>query len=190
MFKLTEENYLLYFGIFISSGALLLTDFIQGGRLYNTPGLLAWIAIGPFTITGKALFVDDLPKWLSGSNPDPTPGNRQEENMKQDENAVSPVIGVILMVAITVVLATIVFVLVNQLANPSDTPPQIAFEKESDYLRVIQAPVDLVWEDFVVAGCNNIPTGTLDAGDKIEECTGEVTITHSPTNALIYSTAF
>lgn len=50
---------------------------------------------------------------------------------KNNEEAVSPVIGVILMVAITVVLAAVVFVLVSDLGDGAGSDnPQVAFTKD------------------------------------------------------------
>jgi flagellin-like protein len=50
---------------------------------------------------------------------------------KQNDEAVSPVIGVILMVAITVVLAAVVFVLVSNLSKgANNAAPQVAFTKD------------------------------------------------------------
>lgn len=42
---------------------------------------------------------------------------------RRDCSAVSPVIGTVLMVAVTVVLAAIVYVVVNPLVNPEEEPP-------------------------------------------------------------------
>ncbi|HET6399612.1 MAG TPA: type IV pilin N-terminal domain-containing protein [Candidatus Thermoplasmatota archaeon] len=57
---------------------------------------------------------------------------KANQAFKANEEAVSPVIGVILMVAITVVLAAVVFVLVTRLAgNSNDAAPQISFSKQS-----------------------------------------------------------
>lgn len=50
---------------------------------------------------------------------------------KADEEAVSPVVGVILMVAITVVLAAVVFVLVNNLGKGGENKPNIGFAQNS-----------------------------------------------------------
>jgi archaeal type IV pilus assembly protein PilA len=57
---------------------------------------------------------------------------KANQAFKANEEAVSPVIGVILMVAITVVLAAVVFVLVTRLAgNNNDAAPQISFSKQA-----------------------------------------------------------
>lgn len=47
----------------------------------------------------------------------------KRKTLKNDSEAVSPVIGVILMVAITVVLAVVVFVLVGKLSHGVSNPP-------------------------------------------------------------------
>lgn len=106
------------------------------------------------------------------------------------EAAVSPVIGVILMVAITVVLAAIVFVLVTQLSENTNTnSPRISFQSQEDgaTLMVVSAPANLDWSDFAVTGCTTVPTGAVDAGDKLEVCAPEVIVTHTPSNSVVYS---
>jgi archaeal type IV pilus assembly protein PilA len=55
---------------------------------------------------------------------------KANQAFKHNDEAVSPVIGVILMVAITVVLAAVVFVLVTRLANnQKEDAPDITFSK-------------------------------------------------------------
>lgn len=108
---------------------------------------------------------------------------------KQNEEAVSPVIGVILMVAITVVMAALVFVLVSDLTEFGDPAPDVQFVRDSGDLVVFKAPSGLDWSEFTVNGCT-APTGALDAGDRLTACTGNVTVTHVESNTLIYSGAF
>ncbi|HET6399613.1 MAG TPA: type IV pilin N-terminal domain-containing protein [Candidatus Thermoplasmatota archaeon] len=58
---------------------------------------------------------------------------KANQTYRRDEEAVSPVIGVILMVAITVVLAAVVFVLVTRLAGGgNDAAPNLTFTKTAD----------------------------------------------------------
>jgi archaeal type IV pilus assembly protein PilA len=124
--------------------------------------------------------------------------SKANQTFKQNDEAVSPVIGVILMVAITVVLAAVVFVLVSNLGEGSESAPNISFNKDSadQSLTVVQAE-DATWGDFSVspAGCTS-PTTTeaVSAGDVIDCSTVTapftVTITHTPTNSLVYSTTF
>lgn len=113
---------------------------------------------------------------------------RQRESLRQATAAVSPVIGVILMVAITVVLAAIVFVLVSELsANQTDSAPRLGFQANATALMVVNAPLGLDWSEFTIAGCGGIPTGSVDAGDEITGCVERVTITHKPSNSVVYS---
>src|SRR5687767_3704005 len=71
------------------------------------------------------------------------PHMKANQTYKADEEAVSPVVGVILMVAITVVLAAVVFVLVNQLGGASEKAPDMGFTKDNSgaTISVIKAPV-------------------------------------------------
>jgi flagellin-like protein len=58
---------------------------------------------------------------------------KANQAFRANEEGVSPVIGVILMVAITVVLAAVVFVLVTRLAGGgNDDTPDITFQKTKD----------------------------------------------------------
>lgn len=104
----------------------------------------------------------------------------------KDSKAVSPVIAVVLMVAITVVLAVSVFVMVRQLDSQHNIPPVLGWMEEGSNLTVTSASQDLAWSDFAVSGCARIPTGTVEAGDIIQECAGRVTIRHIPSNTLVY----
>src|SRR5687768_2884933 len=107
--------------------------------------------------------------------------------LKLDLGAVSPIIAVILMVAITVVLAATVFVLVSDI-HPAATAPIISWsaDKVGKNITVYQAPLGLTWDQFTVTGCGFVPTGTVDAGDVISACNGTVSITHKPSNSLSY----
>ena len=132
--------------------------------------------------------------------------SKANQAFKQNDEAVSPVIGVILMVAITVVLAAVVFVLVSNLGEGSESAPNISFNKDSAdrTLTVVQAE-DAEWGDFAISpdddctamrGGNTLTaTDTIEAGDVIDcsdntDTSFTVTITHTPTNSLVYSTTF
>lgn len=105
---------------------------------------------------------------------------------KMHDEAVSPVIGVILMVAITVVLAAVVFVLVQDLGDDTEGAPQVTFLKDGSDYTVASADDGLDWGDFTVTGCTTVPTGSLDAGDTLEGCTDDATMKHDDTNTLVW----
>lgn len=108
-------------------------------------------------------------------------------DLARDENAVSPVIAVILMVAITVVLAAVVFVLVNNISGKNTTvPPQMSWNRDGSNLTLVTASGNMTWAEFVTTGCTSVPVGTVDAGDRFTGCTGRVTIRHTPSNSLVY----
>src|ERR1051325_10433853 len=70
-----------------------------------------------------------------------------------DEEAVSPVIAVILMVAITVVLAATVFVLVSDIGSKTQkNAPQIGWadDEVGDKMTVSQAPAQVFWHDMQI----------------------------------------
>ena len=118
--------------------------------------------------------------------------NLKAKKLRKDDAAVSPVIAVILMVAITVVLAATVFVLVTGIGDDVREAPQMSWRADSDegVLTLIQAPSGLNWTSFTITGCANQPTGTVDAGDTITGCTGRIIIRHNPSNSLVYEAEF
>jgi flagellin-like protein len=132
---------------------------------------------------------------LAGASPAPAPGNRQEKAMQpnrtlqKDTAAVSPVIGVILMVAITVVLAAIVFVLVTNLTgHQASSTPHVTFQVQDGNVTVVQNDSNVSWDDLAIEGCDTYPTtGKVLAGQDIADCSGRVVITHTPTNSLLWS---
>ena len=110
------------------------------------------------------------------------------KTLREAEEAVSPVIGVILMVAITVVLAAVVYALVAGLGNENQQQtPKVSLQGNGsgDYT-VLRADKGLVWEDFTVTGCVTVPTGDMDAGDKLLECDEDALMTHDATNAIVW----
>jgi flagellin-like protein len=132
--------------------------------------------------------------------------SKANQAFKQNDEAVSPVIGVILMVAITVVLAAVVFVLVSNLGKGSEKAPNVSFNKDSSagHLTVVQADPGHTWAEFAFGGsCTTASTGSKDwtapssgdavsAGTILGDCDpGEtLSITHTATNSLVYSTTF
>lgn len=80
----------------------------------------------------------------------------------REDDAVSPVIGVILMVAITVVLAAVVFVLVSNLSEGGDQAPTVGFQKDesADRLNVISADNGIQWSDFEFSYRGTLDTDT------------------------------
>lgn len=76
--------------------------------------------------------------------------SKANQAFKQNDEAVSPVIGVILMVAITVVLAAVVFVLVSNLGGDSNTAPAISWNKQetSNTLSVVTASSNADWSNL------------------------------------------
>jgi archaeal type IV pilus assembly protein PilA len=125
---------------------------------------------------------------------------KANQAFKANDEAVSPVIGVILMVAITVVLAAVVFVLVSNLSKTNDQAPQLTLSKADagngigGTLTVISvSKTGLTWSSFAITGTAtcSITDTTVDAGDVIT-CTadGAVRIAHTATNTLVYQGSF
>lgn len=135
---------------------------------------------------------------------------KANQAFKQNDEAVSPVIGVILMVAITVVLAAVVFVLVTRLAgNQEDQSPTLTFSKQSNSstpggtltVIAIQGAPDngVAWTDIDIKdasgalACTPMPTGNVEAGDVIDCGTasdGPFYVRYVPTNTLLYTAQF
>ncbi|HLF16186.1 MAG TPA: type IV pilin N-terminal domain-containing protein [Candidatus Thermoplasmatota archaeon] len=96
-------------------------------------------------------------------------------NRRGDE-AVSPVIGTILMVAITVVLAAVVLVLVNGTNGNGDSAPPVAMQRDeaSDQVEVVRGSGDADWSlveirssealRFALNGAAGIASTQLPAG--------------------------
>ena len=128
---------------------------------------------------------------------------KANRKFKDGEEAVSAVIGVILMVAITVAIAATVYVYVSgMIGGESEVTPVITFSRTdqatTNTLTVISAdPGDLDWGDLVlkVGGTTTAhgQTGNVEAGDIITiSTTGDytVTIAHTPSNTLVGSFDF
>jgi flagellin-like protein len=78
--------------------------------------------------------------------------SKANQAFKQNDEAVSPVIGVILMVAITVVLAAVVFVLVSNLGKGSSNTPTFILNRNeaTDRLSVTSADSDADWNRLAI----------------------------------------
>lgn len=157
---------------------------------------LAWVASGKVAADGANVAISALTTLVlcmtawnitKPARVRVVPEKGKTDELAADTAAVSPVIAVILMVAITVVLATTVFVLVNSISEQQgEIPPSIAWRAEGGNVTVISGPTGLDWSDFEVVGCSTMPTGSLDAGDAVSGCSGHVTIRHKPSNSLSY----
>lgn len=88
-----------------------------------------------------------------------------KRNLAANKEAVSPVIAVILMVAITVVLAATVFVLVSDIGtNTSKTQPSMGWNDDevNDEWKVNQAPKQVTWPAYSIKA-----DGLLDPADTV-----------------------
>ena len=125
---------------------------------------------------------------------------KANQAFKSADEAVSPVIGVILMVAITVVLAAVVFVLVTKLSgNQNEDAPDLSFAKNEtqDSLTLISvSDTTLNWDQFDLVGSGSCTTdlttasSTIDAGDQFTGCAGEIILVFEETETVIYQTTF
>ncbi len=120
-----------------------------------------------------------------------------------DDEALSPVIGTILLVAIAVVLAGVVFVMVQSQNEAPQEVPRVGFNPDhagaGGSLTVVRVDADageFSWDNIAIAegstaSCT-LPTGQVSAGDVIE-CTTEGTLALSYTlpggdTVLLYET--
>ena len=126
----------------------------------------------------------------------------------KNKRAVSPVVGVILMVAITIVLAATIYIWISSMSSPAATAPSInfrgTFEDNKLVLTVISVQGNANWDDLNVTATSNesssltvnTPSGAVNAGDQVEITgfiSGEeitVTIKHVPSNSIIYENTF
>jgi flagellin-like protein len=106
---------------------------------------------------------------------------KANQAFKANDEAVSPVIGVILMVAITVVLAAVVFVLVSNLSKNSNTAaPNVTFNQDNSAhtLTIVSADAAANWQNvrgtITGTGCgyglnaaaSTATTGAVSAGSQ------------------------
>lgn len=119
-----------------------------------------------------------------------------------NKRAVSAVIGVIIMVAITVAMAAAAFAfLTGMIGEQKKETPAIEFVKSENDKSIIiaTADIDTTWEDIGIlfsnattsASLTTPKTGIINAGDRIDLRTDQilrgkvtVTFTHLPTNSL------
>ena len=99
--------------------------------------------------------------------------NMQIKNLFDDDSAVSPVIGVILMVAITVILAAVIGTFVLGLGDNVESTPTAQFDIDFNDDQITHEGGDAIPEnqlDYIVAGSSN-DWGTSDtevtAGDLV-----------------------
>ena len=134
---------------------------------------------------------------------------KSNQKFRKEDEGVSAVIGVILMVAITVAIAATVYVYVSgMLSGTQNKAPNMALNKETTprkEILLVSADTGLNWADFTIAytGLTNpklngagsvIATGgvigstAIKAGDYINVTgTGSLSITNTPTNTLMGS---
>jgi flagellin-like protein len=100
------------------------------------------------------------------------------KNLITDEEAVSPVIGVILMVAITVILAAVIGAFVLGIGSNQEAAPQvsIAFDYDGTEVTVSHDGGETLQGSSIemsgaVTSCDTIASGsTFSAGDEITTC--------------------
>ena len=93
---------------------------------------------------------------------------KANQAFRANDEAVSPVIGVILMVAITVVLAAVVFVLVSNLGKGNQSAPTFALQRDdaTDRLSVTSADSDADWNRLAVKITSTVPAGACVSGNQ------------------------
>lgn len=118
-----------------------------------------------------------------------------------NQNAVSAVIGVIIMVAITIAMAAVAYAyFTGMIGGSKSATPAIDFVKSDSEktITVATADVDTQWKDINITITNTTgfryltKNGVVTAGDAInlrldQNLTGKVTITfvHIPTNSVL-----
>jgi FlaG/FlaF family flagellin (archaellin) len=134
-------------------------------------------------------------------NNNPTIKWREQMNRKLDRDAISAVIGVILMVAIAVSMAAVAYAyFTGMIGGGNVITPVIDFlpSETANSITVTAADVDVFWNDINITFTNETgidyleKTGRISAGDTIyldtqQSLTGTVTVTfrHIPSNSMI-----
>ena len=108
------------------------------------------------------------------------------------DEAVSPTIGTLLLLAITFVLAVAVLAVALQIKGADRLPRAFGFV--ADYgnrtIEVVSAPTGVPWTGIQVTGCSGVPTGFLDPGDLITGCHGPAHISDLETNSALVHYVF
>jgi len=170
--NMTSRRGIFAIGVFLSGLLAAWLGFKLGGSHLTKPDMVFGIGCA-FLAMGVGMFT-----LRDGAYPAKAKRNVAVASLAKDRGAVSPVIGVILMVAITVVIAAVVFVLVTGIAGnqPSGTTPDIGFQAD-DAARtamVTTSPTNLHWGDFreTCAPSGNAVTLIGPAGDTLTPSPG------------------
>jgi flagellin-like protein len=111
-----------------------------------------------------------------------------------DDDAVSPVIGVILMVAITVILAAVIGAFVLGIGGSQEAAPQASFEWSDAGSEVLHSGGDeldgsQLQQSTASGGCGgspSVPSSTMTAGDNVmedvQDCSSATIIWSSPSS--------
>ena len=125
---------------------------------------------------------------------------KSNQKFRNEEKAVSAVIGVILMVAITVAIAATVYVYVSgMLGGGAEKAPDLAFNKittGTKGLTLTRADSGLTWDEFSISvngtAYTALGTSAVTAGDFIPAATAPsyIKIIHTGTNTLMGNWSF
>ena len=115
---------------------------------------------------------------------------KANRKFKNEEEAVSAVIGVILMVAITVAIAATVYVYVSGMLSGGPTKtPDIAFVMDDvantlTVTKVSRSDVPWIYIQIGSSTCVKPSSGNVTAGDVVTGCYGTVTLSYLGTTLL------
>jgi len=111
------------------------------------------------------------------------------QTLIQDDDAVSPVIGVILMVAITVILAAVIATFVLGLGDSlSNQAPQASFTCDGTNKLVHDGGDELIADNLDDGDGSISGSGTLTAGDTVDDSyTAPLTWSSEGSSATLYS---
>lgn len=93
------------------------------------------------------------------------------------DEAVSAVIGIILMVGITASLGLGVVYIADDVKDEVGDANYMGMDRTSDGYVIVTTPADDVqWADVTVNGCTKPVSGVMAAGDQLTACSGTVTV--------------
>ncbi len=114
-----------------------------------------------------------------------------QAEQKKDKTALIIVIVLAVVIIIPIAIAATVYVYVSGMIGSGPSLDYLQMAKENNTLVVTYVyPSDLQWSMISVSGHASLPSGSIDEGDIITDCSGTVRLSWKSSNRLIGSWIF